>query len=71
MDDVRQDLQLMETEREQLTRRIDKIKRRVDAINDHESWLVLAAQRRALDEKEETLQVQKQEQRTAVDLCRE
>jgi hypothetical protein len=32
LDDIRQDLQLMENERETLTRKIDKIKRRVLAI---------------------------------------
>ena len=66
VDDIRQDLSLMEQEREQLSRRIDKIERRVATMEDHEQWLELATHRRLAAEKEEMLAQQKHDQRSAL-----
>lgn len=65
-EDVRADLKAMDTEKEQLSRRIDKVQRKSENVPNRERHLQMAALLRQESEREAQLALQKQEQRTAV-----
>ncbi|KAI1716579.1 intraflagellar transport protein 81 like protein [Ditylenchus destructor] len=65
-EDVHSDLRQMADEKEQLLRRIERCKRKVARRPDLDRYLLLAAKLRAENEKHQDLQIQRQEQRTAL-----
>lgn len=65
-EDVRADLKAMDQEKEQLSRRIDKVQRKTENIPNRDKHLQMAAVFRNESEREAQLALQKQEQRTAV-----
>lgn len=65
-EDVRADLKAMDQEKEQLSRRIDKVQRKTENIPNRDKHLQMAALFRDESEREAQLALQKQEQRTAV-----
>uniref|UniRef100_A0A914WSH3 Intraflagellar transport protein 81 homolog n=1 Tax=Plectus sambesii TaxID=2011161 RepID=A0A914WSH3_9BILA len=65
-EDVRADLKAMDTEKEQLSRRIDKVQRKTENIPNREKHVQMAALLRDESEREAQLALQKQEQRTAL-----
>uniref|UniRef100_A0A914CP04 Intraflagellar transport protein 81 homolog n=1 Tax=Acrobeloides nanus TaxID=290746 RepID=A0A914CP04_9BILA len=65
-EDIRADLKAMEEEKEQLTRKIERSRRKVANRTDLNRYLTLAAQLRQETEHNQELQHQRQEQRNAL-----
>uniref|UniRef100_A0A9J2Q4D3 Intraflagellar transport protein 81 homolog n=1 Tax=Ascaris lumbricoides TaxID=6252 RepID=A0A9J2Q4D3_ASCLU len=65
-EDIRSDLKTMEQEKEQLNRRIEKIKHKLRSVGNLENYLQLAAKCRAESEKNEKIALHRQEQRNAL-----
>ncbi|KAI1724183.1 intraflagellar transport protein 81 like protein [Ditylenchus destructor] len=65
-EDVHSDLKQMAEEKEQLLRRIERCKKKVARRPDLDRYLLLAAKLRGENEKHQDLQIQRQEQRTAL-----
>lgn len=65
-EDIRQDIKLMEDEKDQLTKRIDRLKAKVESAPQRERLLEMGKNLRLETEKESELMQQKAEQRNMV-----
>lgn len=65
-EEIRLDIQSMEQERDQITKRVDKLKKKVESMPNKDKMLAVAKQLRAEVEREVQLSQLKQEQRTGV-----
>lgn len=61
--EIRRDITAMEEEKEQLVKRVERLKKRVEAVSNHQRMLEQARQLRVEKEREEALSHQKQEQK--------
>ncbi|XP_051524579.1 intraflagellar transport protein 81 homolog isoform X2 [Myxocyprinus asiaticus] len=61
--EIRRDIVVMEEEKDQLIKRVDRLRKRVEAVSNHQRMLELARQLRVEKEREESLTHQKQEQK--------
>ncbi|XP_026125330.1 intraflagellar transport protein 81 homolog isoform X1 [Carassius auratus] len=61
--EIRRDIVAMEEEKDQLIKRVERLKKRVEAVSNHQRMLELARQLRVEKEREESLAHQKQEQK--------
>ncbi|XP_033989136.1 intraflagellar transport protein 81 homolog [Trematomus bernacchii] len=61
--EIRRDIGAMEEEKDQLIKRVDRLKKRVDSVSNHQRMLDQARQLRVEKEREESLTHQKQEQK--------
>uniref|UniRef100_A0A671PI82 Intraflagellar transport protein 81 homolog n=1 Tax=Sinocyclocheilus anshuiensis TaxID=1608454 RepID=A0A671PI82_9TELE len=61
--EIRRDIVAMEEEKDQLIKRVERLKKRVEAVSTHQRMLELARQLRVEKEREESLAHQKQEQK--------
>ncbi|KAK7136207.1 hypothetical protein R3I94_014756 [Phoxinus phoxinus] len=61
--DIRRDIVAMEEEKDQLIKRVERLRKRVEAVSNHQRMLELARQLRVEKEREESLAHQKQEQK--------
>ncbi|XP_078237894.1 intraflagellar transport protein 81 homolog [Pogona vitticeps] len=61
--EIRRDITAMEEEKEQLTKRVERLKKRVETVQNHQRMLEMARQLRVEKEREESLAQQKQEQK--------
>ncbi|MBN3309343.1 intraflagellar transport protein 81 homolog [Amia ocellicauda] len=61
--EIRRDIGSMEEEKDQLIKRVDRLKKRVETVSNHQRMLELARQLRVEKEREESLAHQKQEQK--------
>ncbi|KAL2092766.1 hypothetical protein ACEWY4_012564 [Coilia grayii] len=61
--EIRRDIAAMEEEREQLIKRVERLKKRVETVSSHQRMLELTRQLRVEKEREEALAHQKQEQK--------
>uniref|UniRef100_A0A671N514 Intraflagellar transport protein 81 homolog n=1 Tax=Sinocyclocheilus anshuiensis TaxID=1608454 RepID=A0A671N514_9TELE len=61
--EIRRDIVAMEEEKDQLIKGVERLKKRVEAVSNHQRMLELARQLRVEKEKEESLAHQKQEQK--------
>ncbi|CAJ0966662.1 unnamed protein product [Ranitomeya imitator] len=57
------DISAMEEEKDQLMKRVERLKKRVDTVQNHQRMLEIASQLRIEKEREDSLTQQKQEQR--------
>ncbi|KAK5871699.1 hypothetical protein PBY51_004562 [Eleginops maclovinus] len=61
--EIRRDISAMEEEKDQLIKRVDRLKKRVESVSNHQRMLDQARQLRVEKEKEESLTQQRQEQK--------
>ncbi|KAL7392293.1 hypothetical protein ABVT39_022467 [Epinephelus coioides] len=61
--EIRRDISAMEEEKDQLIKRVERLKRRVESVSNHQRMLEQARQLRVEKEREESLTHQKQEQK--------
>ncbi|XP_043968694.1 intraflagellar transport protein 81 homolog [Gambusia affinis] len=61
--EIRRDINAMEEEKDQLLKRVERLKRRVELVSNHQRMLEQARQLRVEKEREESLTHQKQEQK--------
>ncbi|XP_072289549.1 intraflagellar transport protein 81 homolog isoform X1 [Eucyclogobius newberryi] len=61
--EIRRDISAMEEEKDQLIKRVDRLKKRVESVSSHQRMLEQARQLRVEKEREEALAHQKQEQK--------
>ncbi|KAJ7309778.1 hypothetical protein JRQ81_007845 [Phrynocephalus forsythii] len=61
--EIRRDITAMEEEKDQLTKRVERLKKRVETVQNHQRMLETARQLRVEKEREESLAQQKQEQK--------
>ncbi|XP_054906478.1 intraflagellar transport protein 81 homolog [Poeciliopsis prolifica] len=61
--EIRRDINAMEEEKDQLLKRVERLKRRVESVSNHQRMLEQARQLRVEKEREESLTHQKQEQK--------
>ncbi|XP_067249626.1 intraflagellar transport protein 81 homolog isoform X2 [Chanodichthys erythropterus] len=61
--EIRRDIVAMEEEKDQLIKRVERLRKRVEAVSNHQRMLELARQLRVEKEREESLAHQKQEQK--------
>ncbi|XP_073675085.1 intraflagellar transport protein 81 homolog [Garra rufa] len=61
--EIRRDIVAMEEEKDQLIKRVERLKKRVEAVSNHQRMLDLARQLRVEKEREDSLAHQKQEQK--------
>uniref|UniRef100_A0A8C2S576 IFT81 calponin homology domain-containing protein n=1 Tax=Capra hircus TaxID=9925 RepID=A0A8C2S576_CAPHI len=61
--EIRRDISAMEEEKDQLIKRVERLKKRVEAVQNHQRMLKIARQLRVEKEREEFLAQQKQEQK--------
>uniref|UniRef100_H3BA04 Intraflagellar transport protein 81 homolog n=1 Tax=Latimeria chalumnae TaxID=7897 RepID=H3BA04_LATCH len=61
--EIRRDINAMEEEKDQLLKRVERLKKRVETVPNHQRMLELARQLRVEKEREESLAQQKQEQK--------
>lgn len=61
--EIRRDIVTMEEEKDQLIKRVERLRKRVEAVSNHQHMLELARQLRVEKEREESLTHQKQEQK--------
>ncbi|XP_069022328.1 intraflagellar transport protein 81 homolog [Embiotoca jacksoni] len=61
--EIRRDISAMEEEKDQLIKRVERLKKRVESVSNHERMLEQASQLRVEKEREESLTHQKQEQK--------
>ncbi|KAG7480561.1 hypothetical protein MATL_G00057640 [Megalops atlanticus] len=61
--EIRRDISAMEEEKDQLIKRVERLKKRVESVSNHQHMLELARQLRVEKEREESLVQQKQEQK--------
>uniref|UniRef100_A0A4W3HE11 Intraflagellar transport protein 81 homolog n=1 Tax=Callorhinchus milii TaxID=7868 RepID=A0A4W3HE11_CALMI len=61
--EIRRDINAMEEEKDQLIKRVERLKKRVDTVSNHQRMLEMARQLRVEKEREESLAQQKQEQK--------
>uniref|UniRef100_A0A3B3U8G9 Intraflagellar transport protein 81 homolog n=1 Tax=Poecilia latipinna TaxID=48699 RepID=A0A3B3U8G9_9TELE len=64
--EIRRDISAMEEEKDQLLKRVERLKRRVESVSNHQRMLEQARQLRVEKEREESLTHQKQEQKNQV-----
>ncbi|NXA03952.1 IFT81 protein, partial [Sapayoa aenigma] len=62
--EIRRDISAMEEEKDQLVKRVERLKRRVETVQNHQRMLEIARQLRSEKEREESLAQQKQEQKS-------
>ncbi|XP_077164194.1 intraflagellar transport protein 81 homolog [Paroedura picta] len=62
--EIRRDITAMEEEKDQLIKRVERLKKRVETVQNHQRMLETARQLRVEKEREESLALQKQEQKT-------
>ncbi|NWR75524.1 IFT81 protein, partial [Centropus unirufus] len=62
--EIRRDISAMEEEKDQLIKRVERLKKRVETVQNHPRMLEIARQLRLEKEREESLAQQKQEQKT-------
>ncbi|RMC05759.1 hypothetical protein DUI87_17302 [Hirundo rustica rustica] len=60
----KQDISAMEEEKDQLAKRVERLKKRVETVQNHQRMLEIARQLRLEKEREESLAQQKQEQKS-------
>lgn len=61
--EIRRDINAMEEEKDQLLKRVERLKKRVESVSNHQRMLEQARQLRVEQEREESLTHQKQEQK--------
>ncbi|XP_069475660.1 intraflagellar transport protein 81 homolog [Ambystoma mexicanum] len=61
--EIRRDIGAMEEEKDQLIKRVERLKKRVETVQNHQRMLEIARQLRVEKEREEALAQQKQEQK--------
>ncbi|MEE6503954.1 hypothetical protein FKM82_005026 [Ascaphus truei] len=61
--EIRRDISAMEEEKDQLMKRVERLKKRVESVQNHRRMLEIARQLRVEKEREESLGQQKQEQK--------
>ncbi|KAL6114709.1 ift81 [Pungitius sinensis] len=61
--EIRRDISAMEEEKDQLIKRVERLKKRVESVSNHQRMLEQASQLRVEKEREESLSHQKQEQK--------
>ncbi|KAM9360323.1 intraflagellar transport protein 81 homolog [Symphorus nematophorus] len=61
--EIRRDISAMEEEKDQLIKRVERLKKRVESVSNHQRMLEQARQLRVEKEREESLSHQKQEQK--------
>uniref|UniRef100_A0AAQ6IMC3 Intraflagellar transport protein 81 homolog n=1 Tax=Anabas testudineus TaxID=64144 RepID=A0AAQ6IMC3_ANATE len=61
--EIRRDISAMEEEKDQLIKRVERLKKRVESVSNHQRMLEQARQLRVEKEREESLSQQKQEQK--------
>ncbi|XP_045314706.1 intraflagellar transport protein 81 homolog isoform X4 [Leopardus geoffroyi] len=61
--EIRRDISAMEDEKDQLIKRVERLKKRVETVQNHQRMLKIARQLRVEKEREEFLAQQKQEQK--------
>ncbi|KYO39754.1 intraflagellar transport 81-like protein isoform B [Alligator mississippiensis] len=61
--EIRRDITAMEEEKDQLIKRVERLKKRVETVQNHQRMLEIARQLRLEKEREESLVQQKQEQK--------
>ncbi|XP_026980612.1 intraflagellar transport protein 81 homolog isoform X2 [Sagmatias obliquidens] len=61
--EIRRDISAMEEEKDQLIKRVERLKKRVETVQNHQRMLQIARQLRVEKEREEFLAQQKQEQK--------
>ncbi|XP_075960910.1 intraflagellar transport protein 81 homolog [Anarhichas minor] len=61
--EIRRDISAMEDEKDQLIKRVERLKKRVESVSNHQRMLEQARQLRVENEREESLTHQKQEQK--------
>ncbi|XP_041957485.1 intraflagellar transport protein 81 homolog [Alosa sapidissima] len=61
--EIRRDITAMEEEKEQLIKRVERLRKRVESVSNHQRMLELTRQLRVEKEREEALAQQKQEQK--------
>uniref|UniRef100_A0A3B4D398 Intraflagellar transport protein 81 homolog n=1 Tax=Pygocentrus nattereri TaxID=42514 RepID=A0A3B4D398_PYGNA len=61
--EIRRDIAAMEEEKDQLIKRVERLRKRVESVSNHQRMLELARQLRVEKEREESLAHQKQEQK--------
>ncbi|XP_073322461.1 intraflagellar transport protein 81 homolog [Pagrus major] len=61
--EIRRDISAMEEEKDQLIKRVERLKKRVESVSNHQRMLEQARQLRVEKEREESLTQQKQEQK--------
>ncbi|XP_039628079.1 intraflagellar transport protein 81 homolog [Polypterus senegalus] len=61
--EIRKDIGTMEEEKDQLVKRVERLKKRVETVSNHQRMLEMARQLRVEKEREESLAQQKQEQK--------
>ncbi|KAA0714307.1 Intraflagellar transport protein 81 -like protein [Triplophysa tibetana] len=61
--EIRRDIVTMEEEKDQLIKRVERLRKRVEAVSNHQRMLELARQLRVEKEREQSLAHQKQEQK--------
>ncbi|KAM7392016.1 hypothetical protein PAMP_022659 [Pampus punctatissimus] len=61
--EIRRDISAMEEEKDQLIKRVERLKKRVESVSNHQRMLEQARQLRVEKEREESLAHQKQEQK--------
>ncbi|XP_055461964.1 intraflagellar transport protein 81 homolog isoform X2 [Psammomys obesus] len=61
--EIRRDISAMEEEKDQLMKRVERLKKRVETVQNHQRMLKIARQLRVEKEREEFLAQQKQEQK--------
>ncbi|XP_040897999.1 intraflagellar transport protein 81 homolog isoform X2 [Toxotes jaculatrix] len=61
--EIRRDISVMEEEKDQLIKRVERLKKRVESVSNHQRMLEQARQLRVEKEREESLTQQKQEQK--------
>ncbi|XP_061200516.1 intraflagellar transport protein 81 homolog [Neopsephotus bourkii] len=62
--EIRRDIDAMEEEKDQLVKRVERLKKRVETVQNHPRILEIARQLRVEKEREESLAQQKQEQKS-------
>ncbi|NWS24285.1 IFT81 protein, partial [Polioptila caerulea] len=62
--EIRRDISAMEEEKDQLAKRVERLKKRVETVQNHQRMLEIAGQLRLEKEREESLAQQKQEQKS-------
>ncbi|NXI30188.1 IFT81 protein, partial [Sterrhoptilus dennistouni] len=62
--EIRRDISAMEEEKNQLAKRVERLKKRVETVQNHQRMLEIARQLRLEKEREESLAQQKQEQKS-------
>uniref|UniRef100_A0A8D0H852 Intraflagellar transport protein 81 homolog n=1 Tax=Sphenodon punctatus TaxID=8508 RepID=A0A8D0H852_SPHPU len=68
--EIRRDISAMEEEKDQLIKRVERLKKRVETVQNHQQMLEIARQLRVEKEREESLTQQKQEQKNQVSMLK-